>query len=198
MRSARLMKCGALTATVALAMVGASTPADAGGYKNRVIEVEDRCDPETFNAALDPEGQSPVPPCVDNDQGSVTFDKFVDRLQHGGDDHWAFKPSKRTIERGDRVTAVNVGGEFHTFTEVTAFGQGCVEELNGAVRHEGPVLILGVGPCPTDPQRLGQVIGATGMGADDKLRFTNLSAGEHKFECLIHPWMRTTIKVKAD
>ena len=25
-----------------------------------------------------------------------------------------------------------------------------------------------------------------------------LAAGDHKFQCCIHPWMRTLVKVKAD
>jgi hypothetical protein len=33
-----------------------------------------------------------------------------------------------------------------------------------------------------------------GMGAGDTLGLGQLSPGTHLFECLIHPWMRTTVE----
>lgn len=196
MTRAWLVRCGAFLGTLALVSLGMSVPAEAGDSRTRVVEMEDRCDPASFNAALDPEGDDPVPPCVDNGQEFITFDRFLERLEDGGDNHWDFDPSDRTIRHGDRLKVRNTGGEFHTFTEVTRFGQGCVPELNAAVPDEGPALIPGVGACPADPASFLPIFFATGTGAGGSINVENLSVGVHRFECLIHPWMRSTITVE--
>jgi plastocyanin len=197
MKPAPMMRYGALIGTIALVTLAISAPADASGGSGRTFELKDRCDPKSFNAAI-PAGPDQPKTCVNNGQGFITFDRFLDRLNDGGDNHWAIDPSERTINRADAVTVNNLGGEFHTFTEVRRFGQGCVPLLNAAVPNEPPALILGnVEKCPQDPAGVGALLAASGVPAGVKLPRRKLTTGVHHFQCLIHPWMRTTITVEA-
>ena len=45
-------------------------------------------------------------------------------------DGWDFHPWWVHVDEGQKVKAVNVGGEGHTFTRVKRFGNGCVPPLN--------------------------------------------------------------------
>jgi hypothetical protein len=45
---------------------------------------------------------------------------------------WRFVPANFTIHVGGTITAMNDGGEVHTFTEVDHFGGGIVQALNDA------------------------------------------------------------------
>ncbi len=78
----------------------------------------------------------------------------------------------------------NVGGETHSFSEVKAFGatpDPRFAVLNGALPPGTPFAE------PVGDQRF------TPAGA--RFDITGLSRGTHFFECLIHPWMRTTVTV---
>jgi plastocyanin len=149
-------------------------PAAALGGDTRKVFVMDRCEPESFDAAVEPGT------CVRD--GGVTFDKFARRLnpQDGGHNAWRFGPDHLALRSGQTITAINTGGEFHTFTEVAAFGTGFVPELNAA---------LPPGTPPAEP--VGDI---GGMAAGDTLEIDGLSPGTHRFECLIHPWMRTVVE----
>ena len=167
----RLIPTIALIATIAV-------PATASA-KNNVIKVKDACDPASFNAAL---GDGA---CVrsSNKGGTVTFEELV---VEGDIQKWAFSPSKLRIDEGESVVArVDRGGEAHSFTEVPVFGAGCVGELNALVGYEGdPVASCGlIEPTIVGPMR-------TSLEVDD------LDEGVHRFECLIHPWMQTTVTVR--
>jgi hypothetical protein len=39
---------------------------------------------------------------------------------------------------------------------------------------------------------------ATNIPAGTGVKLSGLSAGNHRFQCCIHPWMRAIVKVKAD
>jgi len=67
---------------------------------------------------------------------------------------------------------------------VQAFGGGCVAPLN-AILHLTPV------PECAIPG----LFGSTLVEQGDTLGVTGLAPGVHRFECLIHPWMRTTVTV---
>jgi hypothetical protein len=82
------------------------------------------------------------------------------------------------LRPGQQISAINNGGEFHTFTEVANFGAGIVPDLNAA---------LPPGTPPAAP-----VGDFNGIGAGETLELDALATGTHLFECLIHPWMRTT------
>ena len=97
---------------------------------------------------------------------------------------WRFSPGQLKVEAGGTITAINRGGEFHTFTPVVAFGGGCVDELNEP---------LGLTPVPEvwDSRHL----------RDDRGRARRASppvrsaTGTQRFMCLIHPWMRTAATI---
>jgi plastocyanin len=141
----------------------------------------DNCDGPTFNDAVGPGT------CVRN--GGLTFDKFVALLiENGAVESWRFSPEGLSIDAGGTITAVNRGGEPHTFSEVAQFGGGCIEEVND---------LLGLDPVPEcagfpGPPG-GPFFGATLAAPGDSVTTAPLTAGTHRFLCLIHPWMRSTV-----
>jgi plastocyanin len=141
--------------------------------QQRIVLIRDNCDGPTFNAAIGPGT------CIRN--GGLTFDAFFARLSSGGAASWRFSPSRASVQAGGTVLAVNRGGETHSFTEVAAYGGGCVPPINEA---------MGLSPVPEceDPASF-----ATFIPAGGSLTTGALSAGTHRFQCLIHPWQRSTI-----
>src|SRR4051794_25816957 len=106
--SKRIVAAGLALAALTLAPYSAS----AAKSGNRV-RIEDRCEPASFNAAIGPGT------CVGG--GTTTFAEFREELNpvDFGHDHWRFKVNGgSTIRRGESISVVNNGGEFHTFTEV--------------------------------------------------------------------------------
>ncbi len=178
MRHRRTFVLGAVVALVLLGFAG-TAQADSGSGKNRaeVVRIQDRCDPATFNAALqDPNA------CVGD--GDTTFDDFfAEFLAEGSVGHWRFHPDDLTIRAGQSVKAVNQGGEAHSFTEVARFGPGCVPPLNQP--GEVPPPICDTVAFPGSIVLPGSSISTAG-----------LSRGTHDFQCLIHPWMRTVVTVR--
>ena len=151
----------------------AALPAAAQAGDSVKVAVMDRCDPETFDDAIGPET------CVDRG-GGVTFDAFVKRLnpKDGGHNAWRNSRHQVMLKAGQNLSLTNTGGEFHTFTEVANFGAGIVPELNDALPPGTPAA------QPVGPLNV--------MAPGDVVDFGQLSPGTHLFECLIHPWMRTT------
>lgn len=179
-----------------MVLVAGIATATAGSNHGNRVDIRDDCD-ATFNA--DP----PVGPglgpgtCVQN--GGTTFQEFVAQLQANGvqanrsAEGWEFKPGNMDLEAGEILTTRNQGGEFHTFTEVKDFGGGCVAPLN-AILHLTPVPecapLLPDGKTPV-------VFATTGVPAGRTSTVPALGVGTHKFECMIHPWMRTVVTVSA-
>ena len=85
---------------------------------------------------------------------------------------------------GQSVRARNEGGETHTFTEVAKFGGGFVPPLNA----------LSGNPTPA-AECLASSVGATIVPAGGLSSPATLSKGRHRFQCCIHPWMRTVVTV---
>jgi plastocyanin len=141
----------------------------------------DNCDGPSFNAALGPGS------CVRS--GGLTFDRLIARLlEKGTVESWRFSPERLSIDVGETITAVNRGGEGHTFSEVASFGGGCIEELNA---------LLGLTPVPECAGFPGPPGGpfffANFAPPGDSVTTAPLAAGTHRFLCLIHPWMKTTV-----
>ncbi len=89
-----------------------------------MVRMMDECDPATFDAATGQPGT-----CVRN--GGMKFDQFVSILTHLQTvPAWRFNPDKVSLRVGDILSATNIGGEGHTFTEVKEFGGGVVGFLN--------------------------------------------------------------------
>lgn len=149
-----------------------------GAAQHRRVTVLDACDGPSFNLAIGPGT------CERN--GGVTFDDFIGQLTAMGEaPAWRFAPEAMTLAEGGSIDALNRGGEFHTFTEVAAFGGGCVPELNA---------VLGLSPVPECG--VPGIFATTGIAPGDELEGEPLSSGSHLFECLIHPWMRTEVTVQ--
>jgi plastocyanin len=156
---------------MALSLVLSSVVLGASGH--RTVKVFDRCDPATFNAVIGPGT------CVAHHGKTTPFGDFIAQVAAtGAAKGWEFKKANVKIKAGGVITAVDRGGEFHTFTEVAAFGGGCVDALN-----------FGRVPVPecADPN----VFANTGVAPGGSVKTGPLAAGVHLFQCLIHPWMRT-------
>jgi hypothetical protein len=176
---AKKMFLPSLVVTAAVALGGAGT---ASASDQKVVKAKDACDPVSFTAVLG-EGA-----CVRDGGGSrVTFDELVaDLMDKGEQSHWKFNRSKVKLDQGESLRVeMGKGGEAHTFTEVPAYGPGCVAELNQLIRAEGPP----AGDCSQIPATL---VGPQRTSVD----VSGLSSGTHYFECLIHPWMQTTVVVR--
>lgn len=170
----------AVVLTVAIGAVLGVASVAAAAHEHHVIArvlVEDDCEQQSFDAAIGPHT------CIGH--GTTTFDHFIAQLIALKDaPAWRFDPSALSLPTGGQIKAVSTGGEFHTFTEVAAFGGGCVAELNA---------ILGLTPVPECG--VPGIFGTTGLDPGARLTTAPLAAGTHLFMCLIHPWMRTTATV---
>ncbi|MGY1833633.1 hypothetical protein ACI79P_00800 [Blastococcus sp. SYSU DS0510] len=176
----------ALSAAGLLA-VPATAGAHGGGHAE-VIEAQDDCDPTSFDEAVGPGT------CVGD--GDTTFDEFVEELLDDGEHgKWRFHPDRTTVRHGDPLHVVGVGGEFHTFTEVARFGGGCVDDVN-ALLGLTPVAecadLVEVQPGVSVPRGFVE----TGVPPGGHHVVEHLEPGVHKFECLIHPWMQSTVTVR--
>jgi hypothetical protein len=176
-RIIRTLVWTALSAVIVLSLT-AGAGAVAGDKKIRLL---DDCDPATFNAVL---GDGA---CIGN--GNTTFAEFIEELEETQDAHaWRNQPSSMKLTVGRSTSIENIGGEVHTFTPVANFGGGFVPELNGISGN--PV------PAP-ECLNFGAIIfipaGATEEGPT--AGSADLPVGSHKFQCCIHPWMRTIIDV---
>ena len=165
---------GGIGAVTAPSSVVAGTA--SAGRTTRQVSMMDACDGPTFNAAIAPGT------CTRN--GGVSFSEFVAQLTaHQSAGAWHNAPSQTDAWLGDALIAVNKGGEVHTFTRVANFGGGIVSFLNDlsgtpTIAPECSTETTFVPPGGADSESL------------DK-------TGELKFQCCIHPWMRTTVLVKS-
>src|ERR1044072_6291739 len=168
------------TAVAAITLL--SLTAGAGAVQgDKKIRLLDDCAPTTFNGVL---GDGA---CVGN--GHTTFDEFIAELAATQDAHaWRNQPSNMHLNVGRETLIENRGGETHTFTPVAEFGGGFVDQLNGISGN--PV------PAP-ECLNLGAIvfIPAGGIALGPTAGSSDLPVGEHKFQCCIHPWMRTIIDV---
>lgn len=175
----------ALAASAAVALVALVASAIAwAGPSSRMVEMLDNCDGPSFNAVL---GEG----ACSRDSG-LAFGTFVNRLiAKGSVESWRFAPEKLSLDAGGTVTAVNRGGEDHTFSEVAQFGGGCIEEVNDLVG------LTPVPECAGFPGPPGILLFVSTLAAPGaSVTTAPLAAGTHRFLCLIHPWMRTTVTVR--
>jgi plastocyanin len=172
----------AISAVLALGVLVTATVAWAGSG-SRQVQMLDNCDGPSFDAELG-EGA-----CVRN--GGTTIEKFVARLlETGAVEAWRFSPEKISLDAGGTITAVNRGGEEHTFSEVAQFGGGCIDEVNALL---GLSRVPECASFPAPPAIL--LFLSTLAGPGDSVTTAPLGPGTHRFMCLIHPWMQTTVTV---
>jgi hypothetical protein len=168
------------TVVAAIAVLSLSGGVDAV-QGDKKIRMYDDCEPTSFNAVL---GDGA---CVGN--GHTTFDEFIGELAATQDAHkWRNQPSQVLLNIGRPTLIENRGGEDHTFTEVAAFGGGFVDALNGISGN--PV------PAP-ECLNFGSIVFIPAGGAEEgpTAGTSDLPVGTHRFQCCIHPWMRTVIEV---
>lgn len=150
---------------------------------DKKIRMYDDCEPSSFNAVL---GDGA---CIGN--GRTTFDEFIGELAETQDAHkWRNQPSQMHVNVGRPAIIENRGGEVHTFTPVAAFGGGFIPDLNGISGNPVPAPeCLNFGALVFIPA------GATEEGPT--AGSSELPVGITKFQCCIHPWMRTVIEVAS-
>lgn len=157
----------------------------------QVFRVRDDCDPATFNLEL---GDGA---CNPRFGGDTTFQKFIRELTEDKTvGAWRFNPDKVGLDRGQKSIIESRGGEFHTFTRVAEFGGGIVPPLNdlsgaGATRPEcgSPGQLAGFSATNV-PVPSGSAFPGPTAGTQD------LPGGTTKWQCCIHPWMRSVVTVK--
>lgn len=93
---------------------------------------------------------------------------------------WRMEPSFLRVAAGS-VRITNDGGRGHTFTRVAQFGGGFVQPLNQGLTPAPE--------CAPGGPNVNQV--APGGRLD-----LTLAAGDHRYQCCIHPWMRALVKVQ--
>ena len=171
---------GMLLALCVAAFLAALPTALSSSSGKTIVEMSDDCDPTTFNAPF-PAGVGPGT-CVED--GDVTFQEFQAEFAATGQvEDWEFDPGRDRVNSGEAIRAKNDGGEVHSFTKVAAFGGGFVPPLN---KFAGPTVpeceFPGVASSIVDP--------------GEKSNPVVLPPGTYKFQCCIHPWMKSTITVR--
>jgi hypothetical protein len=168
---------------VASLFVGASnTKPVLADDNNRKIAIRDDCQP---NADWGPGG------CLLN-EGDVTRAEFFLEAESPlaptsviGHQAWWNDPPYLKIADGESVRVKNEGGRTHTFTEVENFGAGRPRPPATEVLNKGLI---------TAPECLT----ATDILPGASIELTDLGAGNHRFQCCIHSWMRAMIKVTTE
>jgi plastocyanin len=177
---AKRLMLGIVPVLAAVALTAESTP---------TIKIRDDCQPATFNQPP-PDGAGPGT-CAADFSGNTSFPKLIEQLtKHQDAPLWRFTPSNREVDAGTQLSLDNYGGETHTFTRVQAYGGGFVLPLNQ----------LSGTPIPA-PECLATSVAGTFVpaGAEDQKGpvLQNADRGTTvKFQCCIHPWMRSEIKVR--
>ena len=168
----------------AIAAVLALTASADSGKK---FVVTDDCDP---NADWGPNG------CL-RESGEVSRAEFAaaNANRYPGHPSWRIVPPYVPEQEEPDIRVENRGGRGHTFTEVARFGGGFVAPLNppGAILAPECAVTNADGTLRPGPGASTTML-APGAG----LLLEGLAPGTHNFQCCIHPWMRTTVKVKAD
>jgi plastocyanin len=147
----------------------------------------DECDPVTFNAVLGPDFCKNVALAALGYATKLT-DLFTEAAAGTPDPGWDFEPDTVRINEGTILTVVDQGGEPHTFTEVAKFGGGFITDLNHGEAT--------VPECAGGFKNV--AVAKTRILQGSQTQVTNLSKGEHLFECCIHPWMRVKVEVKGE
>jgi hypothetical protein len=160
--------------------------------EHRGVTMRDDCDPASFNANVGPGS------CIGD--GKTTFGDFVADLT---DDHfvaaWRFDSRRFEVERRRSLELKNRGGETHTFTRVANFGGGFVGFLNALSNNPTPApecAALADGALvPQPPSATNIFVPADSEADGPRAGSSALPPGTTKWQCCIHPWMRSTITV---
>ena len=154
---------------------------DTSGTSGR-IQLQDDCDPATFNAGLG------AGTCAHaNGNAGITLANFTAELQATQKvSAWQIVPATMNVREGATLPVVNTGGETHTYTEVENFGGGVVPALNQASGNTT------VAPECADAANFDNTMVHSGQ----TMQHTFDASGTEKYQCCIHPWMRQTVTVR--
>ena len=156
----------------------ASGSGSSGSGKIQNLELRDDCDSTSFNANIG------AGACTR--RGSVTFDRFIaDLTKDRFVGAWKNNPDQFNGKPGTSIDVSNIGGETHTFTQVATFGGGFVPLLNQLSGNT------------TVAAECADINPATIVPSGGHLHGGALAAGTYRFQCCIHPWMRTTVTIKS-
>jgi hypothetical protein len=189
-----LNRTAALLAASLVLTVG---PAGAGNDERKVIMYDD-CNQEDYDARFGPGV------CVGH--GNTTFPEFADELVTTGTvTEWKFQHANggTHVDGPGLLVIPNEGGLLHTFTRVAEFGGGFNAAFNQFSNNPVPApecaITLPDGRLtPVPPNATNLFIGQDGLGFIATGPGSPLPAGEHHFQCCIHPWMRVTVEVRED
>jgi plastocyanin len=172
----------AITAALLVALMAVTAAAtyaarsDRDGHGHAKVVMRDDCDPDDANWNI-------VGGC-DRKRGNVSFAEFNGENDSPlaaaviGHQAWRNDPSYLVVREGKSIKVKNAGGREHTFTKVANFGAGVVPPLNE-----------GLLPMP-------ECAGLVVVPPGGKTKVSGLAAGNHRFVCCFHPWMRALVKVK--
>jgi plastocyanin len=155
---------------------------DSTTGSNGRIQLQDNCDPATFNATLG------AGTCAHASSGAgVTLASFNAELQATQKvAAWQIVPATLSVREGTTLDVTNAGGETHTYTEVENFGGGVVPALNAASGNTT------VAPECADAANFDSTMVHSGQTK----QHTFDEKGTEKYQCCIHPWMRQTVTVR--
>ena len=183
MKNHKIWFLGVLLLAGATFVPAQETSAQSNSPRVAQIVALDECDPTTFNAALGPDF------CKNVTLGAFTklSDLFAKAAAGTPDPGWDFEPDAIKIKEGTVLSVADQGGEPHTFTEVKNFGGGFIPGLNAPGEDIVPECSGGFSNVAVARTRILQ---------GSNVNITDLSKGEHLFQCCIHPWMRVKVEVK--
>ena len=122
-----------------------------------------------------------------NRSGGMDVNQFLSQLgKHQEVGAWHFSPPSFNATLGQVIVARNLGGEVHTFTHVAEFGGGFIPELND----------LSGTPIPATACLLQNLEEDDFVPPGGKYFEDVDEGGTLKFQCCIHPWMRTVVQVR--
>jgi len=155
------------------------------------MHIRDYCDPVSFARIGCIRTATPVA------NGIITLSGFGAELAADKSvGAWRFIPDQVKTEEGLNLVLQNLGGEMHTFTRVKKFGGGFVAGLNAASGNPVPApecAQVVSGNLVPQPASADNVF----LPANSNVSGPSVAEGETaKFQCCIHPWMRTTINTK--
>jgi hypothetical protein len=180
-----LTACGEQSSpTEAAGVVASASRAHAGPEHTGAMVAHDTCEPTTFNAAIG------AGTCVKN--GSTTFQQFIAELTATRVVRdWRFTADEVPGRFGIDVLGRNVGGEEHTFTPVKQYGGGIIPLLNNlsgnpvaapeCLALDEDDMVASGGNYLIEAEELADVV----------------ENGIAKVQCCIHPWMRSTVRLKG-
>ena len=162
----------------------------------QVFRIRDDCDPATFNAGP-PTGPGAGVICDPATDGGTTFARFIAELT---DDQevgaWRFNPDHERLDRGEGTLLESRGGEFHTFTRVAKFGGGILPDLNALAGAGDTVPECGTPGNLAPPSHTHIAVPPGAILPGPTAGSAALPRGASKWQCCIHPWMRSEIRVR--